>query len=448
MGRQSRVAGELRAAARQQIPPKSPDLRTGRRRLSQRDGHDGRRSRAVCRRVRSRAGAMASRPRGSPGTSRLRQSPAGRGPAMTPGLISIVVPTYNEARNVSMLHDGLAQALAGRSWELIVVDDDSPDGTADVVRRLGLQHDNVRCLQRVQDRGLCSAVHWGVQAAQGDIVVVMDGDLQHDPALVPRMLEAVQGGADIVSGSRFLAGGRVEGLSSGLRQTLSDYGNRLTNLLLGKQLSDPLTGFFATSRRLFLKSLPRMQADGFKVFFDLVYQNRQAATKELAFDFQRRPHGESKFHLYVLWLLLCDVASKLSGGLLPPRLVSFVGVGLIGSIGHFSVLYASLALGLVFWLSQAIATVVAMVFNFAINNVLTYFADRLRGAAFYKGLLLYSIIASVGIVANVSTAQITYQRFEGHTFVAASMGLVIDIMWRFVVSNRLIWGRSSILKGR
>ena len=368
---------------------------------------------------------------------------------MTQGLISIVVPTYNEARNISLLHAGLAQALADRSWELIVVDDDSPDGTADVVRKLGLQHDNVRCLQRVQDRGLCSAVHWGVQAAHGDIVVVMDGDLQHDPALVPRMLEALQSGADIVSGSRFLAGGRVEGLPSDLRQKLSDYGNRLTNLLLGKRLTDPLTGFFATSRRLFLDSLPRMQADGFKVFFDLVYQNRKAATQELAFDFQRRQHGESKFHLYVLWLLLCDVASKFSGGLLPPRLISFVGVGLIGSIGHFSVLYACLALGLVFWLSQAIATVVAMVFNFAINNVLTYYADRLRGVAFYKGLLLYSIIASVGIVANVSTAQITYLRFVGHTFVAASMGLVIDIMWRFVVSNRLIWGRSSILrKGR
>ena len=145
------------------------------------------------------------------GTSRLWQSPAGRGPAMTPGLISIVVPTYNEARNVAMLHDGLAQALAGRSWELIVVDDDSPDGTADVVRGLGLQHDNVRCLQRVQERGLCSAVQWGVQAAHGDIVVVMDGDLQHDPALIPRMLEALQSGADIVSGSRFLAGRRAEG---------------------------------------------------------------------------------------------------------------------------------------------------------------------------------------------------------------------------------------------
>ena len=251
---------------------------------------------------------------------------------MTPGLISIVVPTYNEARNVAMLHDGLAQALAGRSWELIVVDDDSPDGTADVVRRLGLQRDNVRCLQRVQDRGLCSAVQWGVQAAHGDIVVVMDGDLQHDPALIPRMLEELQSGADIVSGSRFLAGRRAEGLSSDLRQHLSDYGNRLVNLLLGKQLTDPLTGFFATSRRLFLESIPRMQADGFKVFFDLVYQNRKAATKELAFDFQRRQHGESKLQLYVLWLLLCDVASKLSGGLLPPRLISFVGVGLIGSL--------------------------------------------------------------------------------------------------------------------
>ena len=108
-------------------------------------------------------------------------------------------------------------------------------------------------------------------------------------------------------------------------------------------------------------------------------------TKELAFDFQRRQHGKSKLQLYVLWLLLCDVASKLSGGMLPPRLISFVGVGLIGSIGHFSVLYASLALGLVFWLSQAVATVVAMVFNFAINNVLTYLMTAFAGRPSTRG---------------------------------------------------------------
>jgi dolichol-phosphate mannosyltransferase len=345
-----------------------------------------------------------------------------------------------------MIHDGLSRALADLSWELIVVDDDSPDGTADAVRKLGLQHGNVRCVQRIQDRGLCSAVHWGIQAAHGDVVVVMDGDLQHDPALIPRMLEELKAGNDIVSGSRFLAGRRAKGLPSDLRQTLSDYGNRLTNLFLGKQLTDPLTGFFATSRLLFLESIPRMQADGFKVFFDLVYHNRNATIKELAFDFQLRRHGESKLQLYVLWLLVCDIASKLSGGLLPPRLISFVGVGLIGSIGHFSILYASLALGSVFWLAQAIATVVAMVFNFTINNLLTYSADRLRGAAFYKGLMLYSIIASFGIVANVSTAQITYQHFQGYTFLAASVGIVIDVIWRFAVSNRLIWGRSSILR--
>jgi dolichol-phosphate mannosyltransferase len=365
---------------------------------------------------------------------------------MKAGLISIVVPTYNEAQNISMIHDGLASALADRSWELIVVDDNSSDGTADAVRALGLSHGNVRCIQRVQDRGLCSAVQWGIQAAHGDVVVVMDGDLQHNPALVPRMLEELEGGSDIVSCSRFLSGRPVTGLSSRLRQALSDYGNRLTNLFLGKQLTDPLTGFFATSRRLFLESIPRMQADGFKVFFDLVYQNRNASIKELPFDFERRQHGESKLQPYVLWLLLCDIASKLSGGLIPPRLISFVWVGLIGSIGHFSILYASLALGTVFWLAQAIATVVAMVFNFTINNILTYSANRLRGAAFFEGLLLYSGIASFGIAANVSTAQITYRHFEGHTFIAASVGIFIDVIWRFAVSNRLIWGRSSVLR--
>jgi dolichol-phosphate mannosyltransferase len=363
---------------------------------------------------------------------------------MTALQVSVVVPTYNEAGNIPMIYDSLAEALAGRAWELVIVDDDSPDGTADAARALSLKHDNVRCIQRVQDRGLASAVHWGVQAAHGEAIVVMDGDLQHEPALIPQMLDALQAGHDIVSGSRFMKGA-APGLSD-LRRRLSDWGNRLTNRFLGTALSDPLTGFFATSRRLFLDSIPQMQADGFKVFFDLVYHNRRVTIRELPFEFQPRRHGESKLQLYVLWLLACDIVSKLSRGMLPPRLVSFVGVGLIGSIFHFSILYASMGMGAVFWMAQAIATVVAMVFNFTINNVLTYSDDRLRGAAFYKGLLLYSLIASVGIVANVSTAQITYISLKGHTFIAASTGLVIDVIWRFVVSNRLIWGRASMLR--
>ena len=358
--------------------------------------------------------------------------------------MSVVVPTYNEASNVPMIYDGLTRALAGRSWELVVVDDDLPDGTADAVRALGLSHDNARCIQRVQERGLCSAVHWGVQAAHGDVIVVMDGDLQHEPALIPKMLEALQAGHDIVCGSRFMQGAAETGLSD-LRRRLSDYGNRLMNYFLGTTLSDPLTGFFDLTSAV-PGSIPQMQADGFKVFFGLVYHNRKVTIRELPFEFQRRRHGESKLQLYVLWLLACDIVSKVSRGMLPPRLVSFVGVGLIGSIFHFSVLYASMGMGAVFWVAQAIATVVAMVFNFTINNVLTYSDDRLRGAAFYKGLLLYSLIASVGIVANVSTAQITYMSLQGHTFIAASTGLFIDVIWRFVVSNRLIWGRSSVLR--
>ena len=361
-------------------------------------------------------------------------------------LISIIVPTYNEAGNVSSIHAGLEAALQGETWELIVVDDDSPDGTADAVRKLAGQYGNVRCIQRLQERGLCSAVQWGVQAAHGDIVVVMDGDLQHDPDLIPSMLRELRNGCDIASGSRFLSGRPIEGLTSNLRNRLSVYGNRLINLYLGVQLTDPLTGFFATSRILFLRSIPRMQADGFKIFFDLIYHNRRAAIKELPFDFRARKHGESKLQLNVLWLLLCDMISKLSGSLIPPRLVSFVGVGLIGSTVHFSFLYASLAAGAVFWLAQTIATVTAMVFNFTFNNILTYSADRLRGERFYKGLLLYSFIASFGIVANVSSAQLTYDHFKAHTFLAASVGIVIDVIWRFVVSNRLIWGQSSILK--
>jgi dolichol-phosphate mannosyltransferase len=297
----------------------------------------------------------------------------------------------------------------------------------------------------VQERGLASAVHWGVQVAHGDVVVVMDGDGQHDPTLIPRMVEKLAGGADIVSGSRFLGGAPVSGLSSSWRVKLSENGNRLINLFLGRPLTDPLTGFFALSRGLFLDSIPRLQADGFKVFFDLAWHNRGARIEELPFEFRRRQDGASKLGLYVFWLLLCDMVAKLSHGILPPRLVSFVAVGVTGFVPHFSVLYLLLAADAPFWVAQAAATIIAMVFNFSINNVLTYSDKRLRGGAFWKGLLIYSLIASAGIVANVSTAQLAYVQLKGQAFLASIAGLVIDVIWRFVMSNRLVWGRLSRL---
>lgn len=346
--------------------------------------------------------------------------------------VSIIVPTQNAAASVPALYGALARALGEEAWELIVVDDNSADGTADAARRLARERQNIRCVQRIQDRGRTSAVHWGVQAAHGDIIVVVDDDVQHGAGLIPALLAELRRGADVASAAR-----------PGVVSTLA---NGLVNFYLGGRLADPLTGFFATSRTLFLRSIPRMQADGFNVFFDLVYYNRKAAIRELALPAGPLGHAGLAPQLHILWALLCDVIAKLSGGLAPSRFVSFIGVGVIGSIVHFSVLYASLGLGAVFWVSQTLATVTAMIFNFSVNNVLTYSSDRLRSATYYKGLFLYTVIASFGIVANVSTAQITYQHFKAHTFVAASVGILIDVVWRFVVSNRLIWGRSSVFR--
>ena len=346
--------------------------------------------------------------------------------------ISVVLPVQNAATAIVPLYDSLAAALGDMSWELIVIDENSPDGTADAVRTLARTHANVRCLQRVQDRGRASAIHWGVQASHGEIIVVMDGDARRQSEFVPKMLEWLGPGGDIVSVAR-------PGVESGLA-------NAVVNLRLGCRLADPFSGFFATSRGFFLRSIPRMQPDGFNVFFDLVYYNREARVRELALPDAPLGRTGLKPQLYVLWSLLCDMISKLSGGLAPPRLVSFIGVGVIGSSVHFSVLYSSLGFGAAFWISQALATVSAMIFNFSVNNVLTYSSDRLRSTTYYKGLLLYTIIASFGVVANVSTAQITYEHFKAHTFVAASMGILIDVVWRFVVSNRLIWGRSSVFR--
>src|SRR5882672_924333 len=162
--------------------------------------------------------------------------------------LSVVIPTFKERGNVEVLVGRLDAALSGLAWEAIFVDDDSPDGTADAVKAIARQDSRVRCLRRISRRGLAGACIEGMLSSSAPYVAAMDGDLQHDEKLLPRMFAALKNGeGDMVVGSRYVAGGSSDAFSSS-RSAISRFATFLARRLTGVELSDPMSGFFMMRR--------------------------------------------------------------------------------------------------------------------------------------------------------------------------------------------------------
>ena len=166
--------------------------------------------------------------------------------------LTVVVPCFNERPNVAPMVAKLQAALVGVDWEVVFVDDNSPDGTAAEVRRLAQTDARVRCIRRIGRRGLASAVIEGALSSSAQYVAVIDGDLQHDETKLPDMLAALRGGDyDLAVASRHVAGGDAGGLANRWRHVLSDGGIRLAQLFMPVRLTDPMSGFFMLPRPLF-----------------------------------------------------------------------------------------------------------------------------------------------------------------------------------------------------
>ncbi len=230
--------------------------------------------------------------------------------------LSIVAPTFNEAGNIEVLVDRLNATLAGIAWEILFVDDDSPDGTAARVEAVGRRLLHVRCLKRIGRRGLASACIEGFAATDSPFIAVMDADLQHDEALLPRMLDILRDGeTELVVASRYADGAGL-GEHSLFRRMISRGGNWAARAILGVPLSDPMSGFFMLRRDLLARSgVGRGSGRGFKILLDLVASTRPPARlRELPFTFRPRNAGESKFNAAIGWEFLRAVLKQRFGG--------------------------------------------------------------------------------------------------------------------------------------
>lgn len=206
--------------------------------------------------------------------------------------ISIILPTYNEAENLPEIVPLIAHL--GPSYEIVIVDDGSPDGTESVARSLASKY-KVRLLERGAKNGLASAVIDGVtKIAAGDIVVVMDADLSHDIAVIPQLVAAIEAGSDVAIGSRFASGGSTEDAVA--RRIFSWCAKQVARLMLGVRVQDPMSGYFAMRRDAFLSVAPRLKPRGFKILLEILVRLKPAHVTEIGFRFKGRQKGESKLN--------------------------------------------------------------------------------------------------------------------------------------------------------
>ena len=352
--------------------------------------------------------------------------------------LTVVVPCFNERDNVGILVDKLTKALNHIEWEVIFVDDDSPDGTAKWARKLAVSDRRVRCIQRIGRRGLSTAVIEGMLASSAPYLAVMDGDLQHDERLLPEMLNALKSEKlDLVIGSRYVTGGGV-GQWDRNRAAMSSFATSLARLVIHEPLSDPMSGFFVITRPALERSVHGLSGQGFKILLDLFASTPEPYRfRELPYTFRNRLHGESKLDSFVAWEYLMLLLDKLIGRLIPVRLVMFAAVGALGVIVHLVTLRLAME-AFSFPISQAIATTIAIISNYVINNTLTYRDRRLRGAKFYTGLISFFVICGVGAVANVGIANAVFQ--QHYTWwLSALAGIAVGLIWNYAVSSALTW---------
>ena len=356
--------------------------------------------------------------------------------------VSVIVPAFNEVSNVELVVAAVSTAMGHMRWEVIFVDDNSPDGTAARVRELAQADARVRIVQRYGRRGLSSACVEGILSSAAQFIAVMDCDLQHDEALLPKMLTVLKDGKiDLVVGSRYVTGGGFGEWTRG-RANASRLATRMATMLTRTPISDPMSGFFMMTRTAFERSLPQMSSVGFKILLDIAASAPAPLNiTELPYTFRTRQHGESKLDALVLWEYFQLILDKAFGRVIPVRFISFAIVGTIGLVIHFAFL-SLLYIGLLqpFAIAQTVATVIAISCNFFLNNLLTYRDQRLKGPALLRGWLTFNLVCATGAAANVGVADWLFD--HRYFWVASAIaGVLVSVVWNYAMSSVFTWRR-------
>ena len=359
-------------------------------------------------------------------------------------IISVIIPTYNEYKNLPKLLDQLLNLETIFEKEIIIVDDNSSDGTQNLARSYSQNDRRIRLISRLGRSGLSSAIKEGCLCASGDLIVIMDADGQHEPNSIINGLKKFNNkNIDIIIGSRFLEESIIKGLSS-KRESGSSIANFLARITLHsgyKKLTDYMTGFILLKRNSCIKYIEKIDVNGFKFLYELLSLSKGKLTViEIPLVFGLREFGQSKLDLAVIWDFLISLIHNFFGRIIPRRAFSFALVGLIGVFVQMFVIYFLLAMtDFDFEKILPIGVILAATSNYIINNILTFRSNKLSGKNFYFGLFKFLLVASLPIIANIGVANLFYNQLSSNTFIAQIAGIFVVFIWNYAASSRVVW---------
>ena len=353
--------------------------------------------------------------------------------------ISIIIPTFNEANNIISLLNDLKKFLKEKDFEIIIVDDGSTDNTVNNIF-LAFQNDKIiKVIQREFDRGLLQSIKFALQSITGEYFVVMDGDGQHSPNDLSKIINNIEDN-DLVVGYRNLQ--KTNSLSSE-RIIFSRIFNVILRFVISKKLIDTLTGFFGGKVSLLNKKFFLLANSGFKVLLDLIFSNKKKniKIKEVEINFRPRSDGQSKLSSQVIFSFLTQLLSYFFNGIISSKLIGFLIIGGFGSIIHFAILLSTFnILEYSFFVSHTLATFSAATINFLANNYLNFFNNRINEINnLIKSLFKYYILNLPGFITNVGGASLAYNLITDSLILSSLFGVLLDTIFKYIISRTWIW---------
>ncbi len=360
------------------------------------------------------------------------------GGAMIPQ-VSVIVPTYNEKESIFPLVERIHAALQDVAYEIVFVDDNSPDGTGQVIQQLAARFP-IRYISREKKDGLASAILQGFAAARGSHIGAINADLQHPPEVLKGLLDNLCNGSDIAVASRYIPGGGIRDWSL-WRRLVSWGATAFSRLLLPiiRPVHDPLSGYYMMQKKVIL--LPDHKVPGFKVLLEVLMQGRYEKVSEVPYVFVSRQHGKSKLGFRQTVEFLWQVAGwiKKSGELV--RFLKFLTVGATGILINMGILYALTEwAGWYYLISSVIAIETAILNNYFLNDRFTFsnLPSAPSGKKLFR-LLKYNLVSLGGMTLNVGLLWFFTSVFGVYYLIANLIGIVSVTVLRYLVHLNWTW---------
>jgi len=376
---------------------------------------------------------------------------------------SVIIPTYNEKDNIPVLVEAIQKAIKDIRHEIIIVDDNSPDGTWKVAEKLQKSNPALTVIRRINERGLSSAVITGMSVAKGNVFAVIDADMQHDESILPLLYNAVQtNGVDVAIGSRGVEGGSY-GNWSKKRRLISWVAATMARIVLKDPIKDPMSGFFAISKDFYSRVADKINPRGFKILLEFVARADRPGVKEIGFTFRNRVHGETKLSGSVIRNYIIALYDLKFGKYISPTFFLYSLVGLSGvfvnllgfAIGEWAGL-PRIHTGILgsldpLFLSVPFGIQISILSNYLINNYFTFYETRRKGKGHIKGFFLFETVSLLGLVIQTGVFQLLYTNqfmffADGEVvsrYFSNAAGIIAATASNYYLNANLTWEKNS-----